>query len=145
MHSSVQLSGNVADNLAFQFLPHNNSIPPTLEEHNSKRLLKENFIFHVVELCPSEQCKKYAYMVKLNSNGLNPCVAMLTYICCNSSSNIHFVWKVPDHSSETFSRSLHTIEMVKEFVPVFHTQTMHHSVISMNLLSNLSHTVHFVS
>ena len=37
--------------------------------------------------------------------------------------NIPFVWKVPDHSSEIFSRNLHIIEMAKEFVPVFYTQT----------------------
>ena len=79
---------------------------------------------------PSEPCKKYEYLEKLKSNGLDKFAAMLTYKHGNNIGDIHFVWKVPDYSPEAFSRSLRTIEMAKENVLVFHTRTMRKALLA---------------
>ena len=129
LHLSIQPPRNVSDNLVFQFLPCIDSSHHILDRLSSKLQSKENYDFLVVEeVCPSEPRKKYEYLEKLKSGLSNVRVAMLTYTHGNNVGNVHFVWKVPDYSSEAFSQSLRTIEKAKEFIPVFHTRSMRNEI-----------------
>ena len=131
LHLSIQPPRNVSDNLVFQFLPCIDSSHHILDRLSSKLQSKENYDFLVVEeVCPSEPRKKYEYLEKLKSGLSNVCVAMLTYTHGNNVGNVHFVWKVPDYSSDAFSQSLRTIEKAKEFIPVFHTRSMRNALMA---------------
>ena len=48
----------------------------------------------------------------------------------NNIGNMHFLWKVPDESSETFSRSLCIIDVAKESIPTYHTRAMKRSLMA---------------
>ena len=120
---------SIADNLNFQFLPLCETTAAVLIKLDSCLQEKNDFEYVVVEdMCPLNPRRKYEYLQALRSSGLTVHAVMLTYTRGNSIGNSHFVWKVPEQSLDAFSESQHTIEIIKDKIPIFHTRAMRQSL-----------------